>query len=703
MDELPGGGGTGAPRQPPPPQQQHGNNSNTNPPVGGGGGGMMVPQPDELTRPQQQYTIPGILHYIQHEWARFEMERAHWEVERAELQARIAFLQGERKGQENLKNDLVRRIKMLEYALKQERAKYHKLKYGTELNQGDMKMPSFESDSKDSDVSALPANSQLTWKQGRQLLRQYLQEVGYTDTILDVRTQRVRSLLGLASSEQNGSLENKNLQHLINGTDRRKSPDAKRSPGDVLETFNFLENAEDSDEDEEEDGDLMDDISTDKHHRAKKHKTKVGNEGLASEEDANTEEALKEFDFLVTAEDGEGAGEARSSGDGTEWAEPLPFPPGGGKSFLLGGSDDVLESVLGLGDLADLTVANDDTDYSYDLPANKESSFRKTWSPKYTLRSHFDGVRALAFHPVEPCLVTVSEDHTLKLWNLTKTVPAKKSASFDVEPVYTFRAHIGPVLSLAMTSSGEQCFSGGIDSTIQWWNVPSSNVDPYDTYEPSVLAGSWAGHTDAVWGLAYSGIKNRLLSCSADGTVKLWNPQEKNPCISTFNASQEHGIPSSVDFNGCDPAHMVASFNSGDVVVYDLETSQHALVLKGQGDSSCHHINKVVSHPTLPVTITAHEDRHIKFYDNKSGKVIHTMVAHLDAVTSLAVDPNGIYLMSGSHDCSLRLWNLDSKTCVQEITAHRKKSEEAIYDVAFHPSKAYIASAGADALARVYV
>ena len=30
------------------------------------------------------------------------------------------------------------------------------------------------------------------------------------------------------------------------------------------------------------------------------------------------------------------------------------------------------------------------------------------------------------------------------------------------------------------------------------------------------------------------------------------------------------------------------------------------------------------------------------------GKMIHSMVAHLDAVTSLAVDPNGIYLMSGS-------------------------------------------------------
>lgn len=47
-------------------------------------------------------------------------------------------------------------------------------------------------------------------------------------------------------------------------------------------------------------------------------------------------------------------------------AEPLPFTPGGGKSFIMG-SDDMLESVLGLGDLADLTVSNDEAEYSYDV------------------------------------------------------------------------------------------------------------------------------------------------------------------------------------------------------------------------------------------------------------------------------------------------------------------------------------------------
>ncbi|XP_069882406.1 striatin-3 isoform X4 [Dipodomys merriami] len=719
MDELAGGGGGPGmagvpPRQQPQPQQQQGPGGNLSLPPGGNGAagaggppaseGAGPPAGPELSRPQQ-YTIPGILHYIQHEWARFEMERAHWEVERAELQARIAFLQGERKGQENLKKDLVRRIKMLEYALKQERAKYHKLKYGTELNQGDLKMPTFESEeTKDTEAPPAPQNSQLTWKQGRQLLRQYLQEVGYTDTILDVRSQRVRSLLGLSNSEPNGSVETKNLEQILNGGEspKQKGQEIKRPSGDVLETFNFLENADDSDEEEE--NDMIEGIPEGKDkHRMNKHK--IGNEGLAADltDDPDTEEALKEFDFLVTAEDGEGAGEARSSGDGTEWAEPITFPSGGGKSFIMG-SDDVLLSVLGLGDLADLTVTND-ADYSYDLPANKDA-FRKTWNPKYTLRSHFDGVRALAFHPIEPVLVTASEDHTLKLWNLQKTVPAKKSASLDVEPIYTFRAHIGPVLSLAISSNGEQCFSGGVDATIQWWNMPSPNVDPYDTYESNILAGTLVAHTNAVWGLAYSGIKNQLLSCSADGTIRLWNPQEKLPCICTYNGDKEHGVPTSVDFIGCDPAHMVTSFNTGSAVIYDLETSQSLVMLLSQveaGLQSNNHINRVVSHPTLPVTITAHEDRHIKFFDNKTGKMIHSMVAHLDAVTSLAVDPNGIYLMSGSHDCSIRLWNLDSKTCVQEITAHRKKLDESIYDVAFHPSKAYIASAGADALAKVFV
>ncbi len=43
------------------------------------------------------------------------------------------------------------------------------------------------------------------------------------------------------------------------------------------------------------------------------------------------------------------------------------------------------------------------------------------------------------------------------------------------------------------------------------------------------------GHTDAVWQLAISG--HKLLSCSADGTVRLWDPSLTEPLQSTFNSN----------------------------------------------------------------------------------------------------------------------------------------------------------------------
>ncbi|XP_027537408.1 LOW QUALITY PROTEIN: striatin [Neopelma chrysocephalum] len=754
---------------------------------GGGGGGRSLRSRRTVSASRAQYSVPGILHFLQHEWGRFEAERAEWEAERAELQAQIAFLQGERKGQENLKKDLVRRIKMLEYALKQERAKYHKLKYGTELNQGDMKPPNYDSDEGNEAEIQPQQNSQLIWKQGRQLLRQYLQEVGYTDTILDVKSKRVRALLGLSSDASDK--ENRNQEPMVNGTEGQikestmiGKPELTDSAS-LLETFKFLENAaaEFSDEEDEEDIEGREKTIIDTATIVRK---RVLSE---SSEDRDTEEALKEFDFLVTSDDGDG--ESRSSGDGTDWekedqclmpeawnvdqgvitklkeqykkerkgkkgvkrpnrsklqdmlanlrdvddlpslqpsvapssrpsssrlieheinrtdeVEALTFPPSSGKSFIMG-TDEALENELGLGELAGLTVANEADSLTYDI-ANNKDALRKTWNPKFTLRSHFDGIRGLAFHPVEPVLITASEDHTLKMWNLQKTAPAKKSASLDVEPIYTFRAHNGPVLCVVMSSNGEQCYSGGTDGLIHGWNTTNPNIDPYDSYDPSVLRGAFVGHTDAVWGLVYSGAHQRLLSCSADGTIRLWKATEIAPALNIFNDNQEMGIPSSVDLVSSDPSLMVASFNSGHTSIFNMETRQRILTLESSVDttisSSCQ-INRVISHPTLPISITAHEDRHIKFYDNNTGKLIHSMVAHLDAVTSLAVDPNGLYLMSGSHDCSIRLWNLESKTCIQEFTAHRKKFDESIHDVAFHPSKCYIASAGADALAKVFV
>lgn len=102
------------------------------------------------------------------------------------------------------------------------------------------------------------------------------------------------------------------------------------------------------------------------------------------------------------------------------------------------------------------------------------------------------------------------------------------------------------------------------------------------------------------------------------------------------------------------------------------------------------------------------------------------MLAHLDAVTSLDIDPAGLTLVSGGHDCSVRFWDIvgggsagnasagsdnDSNNsgtngnacvCVQEISSHRKKATEGVLDVKYHPTAPFFASAGADGVVRIY-
>ncbi|KAH0631575.1 hypothetical protein JD844_005969 [Phrynosoma platyrhinos] len=643
-------------------------------------GGDQPPSPPVPPSPQQPTTavaaaggggsnrgelsLPGILHFIQHEWARFEAEKSRWEAERAELQAQVAFLQGERKGQENLKTDLVRRIKMLEYALKQERSKYHKLKFGTELNPGEKKPDTSEPVSNGPAEPISLESNQFMWKEGRQLLRQYLEEVGYTDTILDMRSKRVRALLGRCSMELNGAAEPSGLgtgpasgPAGLNGGEsllvkqieeqikRNAGKEAKdRISSTVMEKIPFLQGCEE-DSDEEEDLESLP-LETQRQH--KKQRVKLTNKPLMPEvededDDEDSEDALSEFDFLGSGENGEGSGDTRRAGDGNELGS-LGFSSDVFIMDTIGGGE------VSLGDLADLTVTNDN-ELSCDLSDSKDA-FKKTWNPKFTLRSHYDGIRALAFHHVESALITASEDGTLKLWNLQKTVAAKKNAALDVEPVYAFRAHRGPVLSVTMGCNSEHCYSGGLDTRIRCWRIPDLSMDPYDGYDPSMLSNVLDGHTDAVWGLAFSPSKNRLASCSADGTVRIWDPSSSDSsCLSTYNAESENGIPTSITFSSTEPTHVVAAFQTGCAILYDVETSCPVLTLESRPANGASQINQVVSHPTQPITITAHDDRGIRFLDNRTGKAVHSMVAHLDAVTCLAADPNGVFLMSGSKSC----------------------------------------------------
>lgn len=59
-------------------------------------------------------------------------------------------------------------------------------------------------------------------------------------------------------------------------------------------------------------------------------------------------------------------------------------------------------------------------------------------------------------------------------------------------------------------------------------------------------------------------------------------------------------------------------------------------------------------------------------------------------------------VITASADCSCRVWDLASKSSVQELVGHRERADEGVLRVVGHPVLPVLASAGADGVIRLW-
>ncbi|KAI5365435.1 Putative striatin, WD40/YVTN repeat-like-containing domain superfamily [Septoria linicola] len=86
--------------------------------LGNGGGG-----PEHHGPQGTEYTLQGVMRFLQIEWHNHERARNAWDIERAEMKAKIAKQEGESRQAKRINEQLERQVRMLENALKNERAK----------------------------------------------------------------------------------------------------------------------------------------------------------------------------------------------------------------------------------------------------------------------------------------------------------------------------------------------------------------------------------------------------------------------------------------------------------------------------------------------------------------------------------------------------------------------------------------------------
>jgi WD40 repeat protein len=128
---------------------------------------------------------------------------------------------------------------------------------------------------------------------------------------------------------------------------------------------------------------------------------------------------------------------------------------------------------------------------------------------EHSVENHADWVLGIAFTPDGKGLITASRDKTAKVWDLA-----------NKESMLTFPDHQNIVNNVAITSDGKIGISAGEDGQIREWQA--TDIGKAIGKQTKTLPG----HSKAVFRLAiHSDPKTPLLaSCSADMTVRLWNP-----------------------------------------------------------------------------------------------------------------------------------------------------------------------------------
>ena len=86
------------------------------------------------------------------------------------------------------------------------------------------------------------------------------------------------------------------------------------------------------------------------------------------------------------------------------------------------------------------------------------------------------------------------------------------------------------------------------------------------------------------------------------------------------------------------------------------------------------------------LAVSARND--IKILDFSTGKLLHTLEGHTGDIYSVSYSPNGNYVVSGSWDKTVRIWNANSGECVNTLEGHTKS----VSSVSYSPDGKYIAT-----------
>lgn len=368
------------------------------------------------------------------------------------------------------------------------------------------------------------------------------------------------------------------------------------------------------------------------------------------------------------------------------------------------------------------------------------------------LRGHVSNVKAIAFDPMGHRLVTVSNDKTVRLWDVERVAlcailsghnSATCCAAFssdgrlvasgddsgvvklwEVAPNSCF-THVMtpgcPVNSIAYSPDGSLLATVGGDKGPQ--GEQSANVQLWDarTFQSKT---SFAGHTETVSAVAFSPDGSRLATSSFDGTIRIWN---------LFNGEQVGLLDLGARVNRLDFSRdgrwLVSGSDDAFVRLWDARdgrlframalhrkrvpsvafspdcrtfasTGMDGIVGLWNVDSEAP--RAVLDVPTGPARVvrfspdgrivaTGSDDWLIRLWDPETGTLRRTLTGHRQSVLSLAFSSDGALLVSGDWAGFIHLWDVESGRNLAKFES--PSTGYLVMDLAFSPDGRHLAVA----------
>ncbi len=262
--------------------------------------------------------------------------------------------------------------------------------------------------------------------------------------------------------------------------------------------------------------------------------------------------------------------------------------------------------------------------------------------------------------------------------------------------VQSLEGHNKWICSLASTKDGKWILSGSGDKTMRLWVAESGKE-----------VSRWTGFKEAVDVVAFSPDGQHILFGSGED-LQLWTwNYEKNTRIRSFgsNWAKDLGWGVSAAAFSEDPHgkyvagtywNIEAGIRIWETETGDLKWKFGGIIERLIGGHS-DMITSIEFSPDGKYLVSGSEDKTIRVWDLKSSKEKYKFKTGVP-VKSVTYSPRGQYILAVLEDNSMQLWNVETGKCVKSLYGHWGEVESA----AFTKDGKFILSASKDSTQRIW-